>query len=202
MTNLDSNRDITLPTKVCIVKAMVFSSSHVIMWELDRKEVWVLKNWCFWPVLLENTPESPMENKEIKPVNPKGNKYWIIIGRTDAEVPIIWLLEAKSWLIVKDPKAWKDWGQEENRATEDGWLDSITKSMDMILSKLWEIEKNREAWHPAIHNVTELDRTARLNNSNVMMSCKLAVTVFKHGLSNHSFLLSYCLGTLYNFSVT
>ena len=202
MTNLDSNRDITLPTKVCIVKAMVFSSSHVIMWELDRKEVWVLKNWCFCPVLLEKTPESPMENEEIKPVNPKGNKYWIIIGRTDAEVPIIWLLEAKNWLIVKDPKAWKDWGQEENRATEDGWLNSITKSMDMILSKLWEIEKNREAWHPAIHDVTELDRTTRLNNSNVMMSCKLAVSVFKHGLSNHSFLLSYCLGTLYNFSVT
>ena len=178
-----------------------FFSSHVFMWELDHKEIWVPKNWCFWLVVLKKTPESPMENKEIKPAISKGNKSWIIIGRKDAEVPILWPLDAKSWLIVKDPKAWKDWGQEEKGTTEDGWLHGIIKSMDMILSKLWEIVKDREAWHAAIHYVTELDPTERLNN-NVMMSCKLAVIVFKHGLSNHSFLLSYCLGTFYNFPVT
>ena len=87
MTNLDSilkSRDITLPTKVCIVKVQ-FSSSHVWMWELDHKESWVLKNWCFWTVVLEKTLESPLDCREIKPVNPKGNQSWIFIGRTDAE---------------------------------------------------------------------------------------------------------------------
>ena len=97
MTHLDSilkSRDITLPTKVCLVKAVVFSSSHVWMWELDYKESWALKNWCFWTVVLEKTLESPLDSKEIKPVNPKGNQSWIFIGRTDAEAeaPILWSL--------------------------------------------------------------------------------------------------------------
>ena len=88
MTNLYSilkSRDITLPTKVHLVKAMVFPYSHVWMWELDHKESWALKNWCFWTVVLEKTLESPLESKEIQPVNPKGNQSWIFIGRTDAE---------------------------------------------------------------------------------------------------------------------
>ena len=88
MTNLDSiwkSRDITLPTKVHLVKAMVFSSSHVWMWELDHKESWELKNWCFWTVVLEKTPESPLGYKEIQPVHPKGDQSWVFIGRTDAE---------------------------------------------------------------------------------------------------------------------
>ena len=86
MTNLDSilkSRDLTLPTKVCVVKAVIFSSSHVWMWDLDHKESWVLKNWCFWTMMLEKTVESPLDSKEIKPVNPKGNQSWIFIGRTD-----------------------------------------------------------------------------------------------------------------------
>ena len=102
-----------------------FSSSHVRMWELDHKEGWALKNWCFWPVVLEKTLESSLDCKESKSVNPKGNQPWIFIGRTDAEaeVPILWPPDAKSWLIGKDLDAGKDWGQEK-RVTEDemvGW---------------------------------------------------------------------------------
>ena len=96
------------------------------MWELDYKESWVQKNWCFWTVVLEKTLESPMDCKEIQPVHPKGDQSWVFIGRTDveAETPILWPPDAKSWLIWKDPGAGKDWGQEEKRMTEDemaGW---------------------------------------------------------------------------------
>ena len=103
-----------------------FSSSHVWMWELRHKENWVLKNWCFWTVLLEKTFESPMDCKEIKPVNPKGNQSWIFIGRTDdeTEAPMLWPPDPKNWLIGKDPDVWKDWRQEEKGMTEDemvGW---------------------------------------------------------------------------------
>ena len=101
-----------------------FSSSHVQMWELDNKKGWALKNWCLWTVVLEETLESPLESKEIKPVNPKGNQSWIFIGRTGAEAPILWPPDAKNWLIRKDPDAGKDWRQEEKGTTEDemvGW---------------------------------------------------------------------------------
>ena len=128
MTNLDSilkSRDMTLSTKVCLVKAMVFP---VVMYgcELDYKESWAPKNWCFWTVVLEKTLESPLDCKEIQPVPPKGDQSWVFIGRTDAEAetPILWPPDAKSWLIWKDPLAGKDWGLEEKRATEDemvGW---------------------------------------------------------------------------------
>ena len=87
-----------------------FSSSHVWMWELDYKESWVLKNWCFWTVVLEKTLDSPLDCKEVHPVHSKGDQSWMFIGRTDveAETPIHWLPDAKSWLIWKDPDAWKD----------------------------------------------------------------------------------------------
>ena len=103
-----------------------FSSNHVGMWELDYKESWVPKNWCFWTVVLEKTLESPLDCKEIQPVHTKGNQSWIFIGRTDAEVetPILWAPDAKSWLIWKDPDSGKDWRQEEKGMTEDetvGW---------------------------------------------------------------------------------
>ena len=96
------------------------------MWELDHKEGWGPKNWCFWTVVLEKIPESPLDCKEIQSVNPKGNQSWIFIGRTDAEAetPKLWPPDAKSWLIWKDPNAGKDWGQEEKETTEDemvGW---------------------------------------------------------------------------------
>ena len=92
------------------------------MWELDYKESWVAKNWCFWTVVLEKTLESPLDCKEIKPVNPKGNQPWVFIGRTDAEAetPILWPPDVKNWFIWKDPDARKDWGQEEKGTTEDG----------------------------------------------------------------------------------
>ena len=98
-----------------------FFSSHVWMWELDHKEGWALKNWCFRIVVLEKTPESPLDSKKIKPVNPKGKQPWIFIGRTDAEAeaPILWLPDVKSQLIGKDPDAVKDWKQKEKRETED-----------------------------------------------------------------------------------
>ena len=103
-----------------------FSSSHVWMWELDYKESWAPKNWCFWTVVLEKTFESPLECKEIQQVHPKEKQSWIFIGRTDAkaETPILWPPDAKNWHIRKDPDAGKDWGQEEKGTTEDemaGW---------------------------------------------------------------------------------
>ena len=97
-----------------------FSSSHVWMWELDYKESWAPKIWCFWTVVLEKTFESPLDCKEIQPVNPKGNQSWIFIGSTDieAETPILWPPDAKNWLIWKDPDAGKDWRREEKGITE------------------------------------------------------------------------------------
>ena len=128
MTNLDSifkSRDITLPKNVRLVKAMVFP---VVMygWELDYKESWEQKNWCFWTVLLKKTLESPLDCKEIQPVHPKGDQSWVFIGRTDveAETPILWTPYGKSWLIWKDPDAGKDRRQAEKGMTEDemvGW---------------------------------------------------------------------------------
>ena len=136
MTNLDSilkSREITLPTKVPLVKAVVFpighvwiSNPHVWMCELDYKETWAPKNWCFWTVVLEKTLESPLDCKEIQPVHPKGDQSRVFIGRTDveAETPMLWPPDAESWLICKDPDAGKDWGQEEKGTTENeivGW---------------------------------------------------------------------------------
>ena len=98
-----------------------FSSSHIWMWELDYKESWAPNNWCFWIVVLEKTLESPLDCKEIQPVNPKGKQSWIFTGRTDAETetPTLWPPDVKSWLIWKDPDAGKDWRWEETGTTED-----------------------------------------------------------------------------------
>ena len=102
-----------------------FSSSYIWIWELDCEENWELKIWCFWIVVLKKTLESPLDCKEIQPVNPKGNQSWIFIGKTvaEAETPILWPPDVKNWLIWKDPDAGKDWKQEE-KATENemvGW---------------------------------------------------------------------------------
>ena len=132
MRNINSvlkSRDITLLTKVCIDKAMVFPLVHVWMWELDHKESWALKNWCFWTVVLEKTLESPLDSMESKSINPKGNQSWIFIGRADAEAPILWPPDLKNWLIGKDHDAGEDWRQEVKGTTEvemvgcHHWLD-------------------------------------------------------------------------------
>ena len=129
MTNPDSilkGRDITFVNRGPSSQGYGFSSGHVWMWELDYKESWAPKNWCFWTVVLEKTIESPLDCKEIQPIHPKGDKTWVFIGRADveAETPILWPLDVKSWHIGKDPDAGKDWGQEEKGTTEDeivGW---------------------------------------------------------------------------------
>ena len=123
MNNLDNilkSRDISLPTKVQLVKARFFRS-HVWMWELDYKESWAPKNWWFWTVVVEKTLESPLDCKEIQPVNPKGNQSWIFIGRTGAgaEAPIFWPPDVKSQLIGKDPDDGKDWGQEKGVTVDE-----------------------------------------------------------------------------------
>ena len=148
-----------------------FSSGHVWMWELDYKESWEPKNWCFWTVVLEKTLESSLDCKVIKPVNPKGNQSWIFIGRADVEAAtlILWPPNAKSWLIWKDPDAGKDWRQEEKGMTEDemaGWHHQL-HGQSNSQSKLWELVMDREAWCAVVYGVaksrTRLSEWTELN---------------------------------------
>ena len=129
-------------------------SSQSYRFSSSCKESWVPKNLCFWTVVMEKTLESPLDSKEIKPVNPKGNQPWIFIRRTNAEAPILWLPDESSKIIGKD----SDTGNIEGRRRGQQrmrWLDGIIDSMDMRLSKPWEIVKDGEAWHPAVHGVTK-----------------------------------------------
>ena len=142
MTNLDSilkSRDITLPKKVHLVKAMAFIViMYGWMWELNYKESWVTKNWCFWTVVLEKTLKSPLDCKETQPVHPKGNQSWLFIGTTDAKAPILWPPDVKKWLIWKDPDAGKDWRQEEKWMTEDEMDASLTRwTWVWVISRSW-----------------------------------------------------------------
>ena len=121
------------------------------MWELDYEESWAPKNWCFWTVVLEKTLESPLDCKEIQPIYPKGNQFWIFIGRTDAETEtlILWPPHVKNWLIGKDPDAGQDWRWEEKGTTEDetvGWHHRLNGH---------ELVMDREACHAAVHRVTK-----------------------------------------------
>ena len=188
MTNLDSilkSKDITLPAKVHLVKAMVFP---VVMWELDYKESWAPKNWCFWTTVLEKTLQSPLESKEIQPVYPKGNKSWIFIGRTDAEAetPIFWPPDVKNILTGKDPDVPKDWRQEEKGTTKwDGWMASLTWW-------IWVWVSSRSWWLTGKPDTTERLNWTRVPTLCLMTQCMccsnkdiLSITImFKTKLSS------------------
>ena len=167
MTNLESilrSRDFFyFANKGLFSQSCRFSSSHVWMWGLDHKESWAPQNWCFWIVVLEETLESPLDCKEIKPVYPEGNQSWIFIGRNDAEAPILWPPDAKNWLIGKtlmlgkiEGRRWRGWQRMR-------WLDGITDSMDVSLIELWELVWT---WSPGLllfMGCKELDMTEQLN---------------------------------------
>ena len=159
MTNLDSilkSRDITLPTKVCLVRLWFFQWSCMDV-RVDCEESWAPKNWCFWTVLLEKTLESPLDGKEIQPVHPKGDKSWVLIGRTDveAETPILGHLMRRVDSLEKTLMLGGIGGRRRMGWQRMRWLDGIPDSMDASLSELQEFAMDREACYAVIHGVSK-----------------------------------------------
>ena len=174
MTNLDSilKQKHHFADKGLCSQSYGFSSSPVRMWEMDHKESWVPKNWCFWTVVLEKTLESPLDSKEIQPVNLKGNKPWKFIGRTDAKAksPILWPPDAKSWLTGEDPDAGKDCRQEEKGVTEDkmvGWHHQLSGHEFEQTAGDCEGQGGLACWGLWIHRIRH---DWAMNNSNLVSS--------------------------------
>ena len=170
MTNLDSY--LKVETSFCqqnlYSQSYGFSSSHVQMWELDHKEGWAPKSWCFWIVVLEKTLECPLACKEIQPVNPIGNQSWIFTGRTDveAEAPILWPKRWRADSLEKTPMLRKIEGKRRRGRQRMRLLDNITESTHMNLSKLQEIMEDRGAWWAAVVGLQRVSTTQELNNGN------------------------------------
>ena len=153
-------------------------SSHAQMWELDHEEGRELKNWCLWPVVLEKTLENTLDNKEIKPVHPKGNQPWIFLGQSDAkaEAPILWPSDVKSWLIGIDPDAGEGWGQEEKGTTEDemvGWHHQLNGHELGQTPRDSEGHRSLACCSPRGHK--QLDTTWQLNNKSTLAECGIPV---------------------------
>ena len=152
-----------------------FSSGQVWIWEMDYKESWTLKNWCFWTVVLEKTLESPLDCKEIQPVHPKGDQSSVFIGRTDeAKTPILWPPDVKSWFIWKDPDA----GGEGDDRGWDGWIALLTQ-WTWVWASFWELVLDREAWCTVVHRVakSQTDVTGWVNWINVWKIISVEVLV-------------------------
>ena len=178
------------------------------MWELDFEEGWAPKNWCFWTVVLETTLESPLNCKKIKPVNPKGNQSWIFIGNTDAEAeaPICWHLMEKADPLEKTLMPGKIEGRRRRGRQRKRWLDDIIDSMDMSLSRFWEMVKDRETWCASVHggakSQTQLSSIKYLFYASNSINFLLNLIVAHGHLKLNMFMMNFpcCTHSLHSFS--